>query len=425
VAGGDGFPIRMVQGEPGPVNSGQPGSRGTGRHVPPIRRTVNTRTDGRGFLERSASMRVLVVTAPLLGYAQSLVPLAWELRTAGHEVLVATAGEAVRVAESGLPVANVARGFDLARTMRRMALRNPVLARAERAGRAGPRGVVTLFGEINDELADGAVAVADEWRPDLVVHDALAPVGALVAARRQVPAALCDSTLYDGHYLSFAATRHLSYAGGRHGVSAPAPPAAVIRLAPPSLAGPRPGWPMRFVPYDSGLVGAGQLDGPPPRPRIVVVASNPAGSDRALMRAVARAAAPVDADVVLVRPDLGTGPPLPANVRVVEWTPLSRLLPHSAGIVHHGGAATVLSALIHGVPQLVVPDAGERRHNAGLVYRRGVGLVGGRRDITPALLRRLVGQQSLAVAAAEVRAEMTSAPDPAEVAAKLAELPAG
>jgi hypothetical protein len=54
-----------------------------------------------------------------------------------------------------------------------------------------------------------------------------------------------------------------------------------------------------------------------------------------------------------------------------------------------------------------------------------VGLVGGRRDITPALLRRLVGQQSLAAAAAEVRAEMTSAPDPAEVAAKLAELPAG
>jgi hypothetical protein len=69
--------------------------------------------------------------------------------------------------------------------------------------------------------------------------------------------------------------------------------------------------------------------------------------------------------------------------------------------------------------------AGARRHNAGLVYRRGVGLVGARRNVTPPLLRRLVGQDSLAAAAAQVRTEMTSAPDPAEIAAKLAELAAG
>ena len=368
-------------------------------------------------------MRVLVVTAPMLGHAYSLVPLAWELRTAGHDVLVAAAGEGVRVADSGLPTANIARHFDLGRTIRRMALRNPWLARAERAGKAGPRGVVTLFGEINDELADGAVAVADEWLPDLVVHDALAPVGALVAARRRVPAVLCDPSLYDGHHLSFAATGHLSYACGRHGVAAPAAPTAVIRLAPPSLVGERPGWRMRYVPYDGGLVVAGWLADPPQRPRIVVAASNPGESDPALMRAVVRAAPHVEAEFVLVRPDLGVGPPLPDNVRTVEWTPLSRLLPSCAGIVHHGGAATVLAALVHGVPQLVVPDAGERRHNAGLVYTRGVGLVGARRNINPTLLRRVITQQSLAAAAADVRTEMTSAPDPAEIAGKLAELP--
>lgn len=371
-------------------------------------------------------MRVLVVTAPLLGHACSLVPLAWELRTAGHQVLIATAGEGTRVADSGLPVANIARGFDLRRTMRRMAVRNPVLAQAERAGKAGPRGVVTLFGEINDELADGAVAVADEWQPDLVLHDALAPVGALVAARRNVHAVLVDTTLYDGHRLSFATTTgHLSYACGRHSVPAPAAPSAVIRLAPPSMVGDRPGWRMRYVPYDGGLVIPGWLDEPPQRPRIVVIASNPGESDRALMRTVIRVSPRVDAEFVLVRPDLGVGPPLPANVRTVEWAPLSRLLPTCAGIVHHGGAATVLTALVHGVPQLVVPDAGERRHNAGLVYTRGVGLVGARRNVTGSLLRRLVTRDALAAAAAEVRTEMTSAPDPAEIAVKLAELQRG
>lgn len=368
-------------------------------------------------------MRVLVVTAPLLGHTYPLVPLAWELRTAGHEVLLATAGEAVRVAGSGLPVADIARNFDLARARRRMAVRNPMLARAERAGRGGPRAVITLFGEINDDLADGAVAVGDEWQPDLVIHDALAPVGALVAARRSVPAVLCDPTLYDGHHLSFAATAHLSFACGRHSVPTPAPPSAVIRLAPPSMVGDRPGWRMRYVPYDAGLVPAGWLDAPSRVPRIVVACSHPADSDPALMRAVVAAAPQVEAEFVLVRPDLGVGHRLPDNVRSVEWTPITRLLPRCAGIIHHGGAATVLTALVHGVPQLVVPDAGERRHNAGLVYTRGVGLVAGRRDLDPSLLRRLISQDSLAAAAAEVRAELASASDPAEIAAKLAELP--
>jgi UDP:flavonoid glycosyltransferase YjiC (YdhE family) len=368
-------------------------------------------------------MRVLVVTAPLVGHTYPLVPLAWELRAAGHDLLVATAGEAVRVADSGLPVADVARTFDLRRTRRRTLLRNPMLARAERAGRAGTRAVVTLFGEINDELADGAVALADQWAPDLVVHGALAPVGAVVAARRRVPAVLFDHTLFDGQQLSFAATGLLSYACGRHGVPAPATPAAVIRLAPPSLVGDRPGTRMRYVLYDGGWITPSWLD-QPHGCRIAVVRSTPAsGGGGGLMRAVVQAAPRVDAEIVLVRPDLPAGPPLPPNVRTVEWTGLSRLLPTCAAIVHHGGTETVLAGLVHGLPQLVVPDAGERRHNAGLLHRRGVGLVAGRRDLTAALLRRLVGDDTLAAAAAEVRVEMTGAPDPAEIAARLTGLP--
>jgi len=372
-------------------------------------------------------MRVLVVTAPLLEHTYPLVPLAWELRTAGHEVLLATTGEAVRVADSGLPVADVARHFDLGRTMRRMALRNPMLARAERAGRAGPRGVVTLFGEINDDIADGAVTLGDQWRPDLVVYGALAPVGALVAARAGVPAVLCDYTLADGERLSFAATGHLSYACGRHSVNSLPSPAAVIRLAPTSLVGDRPGWPMRHVPYDGGLATPDWLSQPPAQPRIAVVRSTPGDRDGALMRAVVkavrRADPPIPAEVVLVRPDLGVGGrPLPDNVRTVEWVPLGRLLPTCAAVVHHGGTATVLGALLHGLPQLVVPDASERRRNAALVHTRGVGLVGSRREVTPTLLRRLLGEERIAEAAVEVRTEMISAPHPADIAARLLDL---
>lgn len=372
-------------------------------------------------------MRVLVVTAPLREHTYPLVPLAWELRTAGHEVLLATAGDAVRVADSGLPVADVARRFDLHRVRRRMAVRNPLLARAERAGRAGQRGLVTLFGEINDDMADGAVALAQEWRPELVVYDALAPVGALVATRCGVPGVLCDSTLTDGQELSFATTGHLSYACGRHGVEAVAVPAAVIRLAPPSLVGERPGWRMRCVPYDGGLAAPPWLEQPAARPRIAVVRSSPGDPDgdlmRAVVRAVRRANPPVEAELVLVRPDLGTGgPPLPDTIRTVEWAPLDRLLATCAGIVHHGGTATALSALVHGVPQLVLPDASDRHHNAAVLSRRGVALSCSRRELTGRLLHRLVTEPELAAAAIEVRTELVTAAHPSEIAARLADL---
>jgi UDP:flavonoid glycosyltransferase YjiC (YdhE family) len=197
-------------------------------------------------------MRVLVVSAPFLEHTFPLVPQAWELRAAGHDVLLCTAGEAMRVADAGLPAADVARRFDLRRTRRRMLVRNPMLARAERTGVISPRVVATLFGEINDELADGTVSLADEWAPDLVVYGALAPLGALVAARRRVPAVLVDHTVLDGQRLSFAATGHLSYVCGRHGVETPATPSAAIRMAPAGLVGRRPGWQMRYVPYDEG-----------------------------------------------------------------------------------------------------------------------------------------------------------------------------
>lgn len=65
---------------------------------------------------------------------------------------------------------------------------------------------------------------------------------------------------------------------------------------------------------------------------------------------------------------------LPPNVRAVGWAPLAEALATCAGVVHHGGAGTLLAALAAGVPQIVVPGPGDRRRNAELVAARGAGL---------------------------------------------------
>jgi len=74
----------------------------------------------------------------------------------------------------------------------------------------------------------------------------------------------------------------------------------------------------------------------------------------------------------------------------------------------------VLAALAFGVPQLVIPGPGDRRYNAELVARRGAGLVGAPSRAT---ITRLLADEGLRAAAAEVRAEIAAMPEPAEVAA--------
>ncbi|MGA8114123.1 MAG: nucleotide disphospho-sugar-binding domain-containing protein, partial [Actinocatenispora sp.] len=141
---------------------------------------------------------------------------------------------------------------------------------------------------------------------------------------------------------------------------------------------------------------------------------------RGLMPALVAVAPAVDAEFVLVRPER-TGA-LPDNVRAVDRVPLSDVLPGCAGIVHHGGAGTVLAALAAGVPQLVTPGSGDRTLNARLVAERGAGLAVPAKSITAADLTRLVTDDTLAATATEVGAEMAAMPEPGDLVARLESL---
>ena len=57
----------------------------------------------------------------------------------------------------------------------------------------------------------------------------------------------------------------------------------------------------------------------------------------------------------------------------VEYAPLSRLLPHAAALVHHGGIGTTAQALRAGTPQLVFPFSYDQIDNGLRLRRLGVG----------------------------------------------------
>ncbi len=80
--------------------------------------------------------------------------------------------------------------------------------------------------------------------------------------------------------------------------------------------------------------------------------------------------------------ELGLGSLAP-NIRVEHWIPYDHLLPKTNVVVTTGGAGTVLSALMAGVPVVVIPTEWDKPDNAQRVVEAGAGLRLSPRRCTP------------------------------------------
>jgi UDP:flavonoid glycosyltransferase YjiC (YdhE family) len=361
-------------------------------------------------------MRIVFVAAPLQGHLLPLVPLAAACHDAGHDVVLASGGFPGDVL--GLRTADIGARFSLPKSALRTALRHPRLARAELRGTAGLAMVGELFGRANQALIGPLLALAERERPDLIVYESLSEAGAVVAGRLGIASVLQQSSLWPAAELFGAVAASRAFAGQ----DVPAP-ALTITTTPPSLRGaPAADAPsMRPVPFSGGGAIPDWLLTTGDRPRILVSRSTLTGPNSGDPGpAVIAAAADVDAEFVLVRP-AATGR-LPSNVRTVGRVPLNEVLPYAAAFVHHAGAGSVLGGLAAGVPQLATPGAGDRRHNAGLLAKRGAGLAVEAKVIAAADLTALLTDGAMRTAAQEVAAEIAAMPAPAMVVPSLEKL---
>jgi UDP:flavonoid glycosyltransferase YjiC (YdhE family) len=371
-------------------------------------------------------MRCLLVASPMVGHVLPLVPLATALRDAGHQVVLATGADgAAAVRTTGLDVRDAVPGLRVGAVFGPQALRHPLKARREALGVVRePDLVGVLFAAMAARMAAGVLMIADEFRPDLVVQEPLAAAGALAGARLGVPVVVVNNTLFDADKLLAVTVARMGTTTRRHGVDRIPPASEVLLTVPPSLVDGQRGRPMRFVPVPGNGSAPEELTRPGDRPRIVVSRSTVADPrpDR-LMSTVVRVVGDLDADVVLARPDRRVlRRPLPSNVRTTEWLPFPAVFPAANGAVHHGGAGTLLTGLAAGIPQLVVPGAGDRRVNAEVLAARGAGLAVPLDRITAADLDRLVSDPGLASAAREVADEIAGMPHPDDVVDDLAAL---
>jgi len=380
-------------------------------------------------------MRVLFVTWAFSGHFNPMVPLGWALRTAGHDVLVTSHPSfAPAIARAGLPALPAGPDFDLDAEVRaetelgrfydwNVTSDEVRRRRQDMVGLQAPRRSAEV-------MADDLVDFARYWRPDLVVFEPTSFAGPLVARLLGVPAVRMLWTADFTARLDKLERKLLGSLAARFGLAElgvlgdltldPCPP----RL---QVTDDLPRQPIRYVPYNGPSVLPGWLRDPPPRRRVCVTwgtsLTGMGGADRmAHVPRVVRALASFDVEIVVAvlesQRELFTA--MPPNVRSVGPVPLHLLLPTCDAIIHQGCGGTLMTAMVCGLPQLIVPSIPDQAFNARQLAATGAGrcLPSGE-DVTEAEVAAdagiILGDRACQGAARELAAEALALPAPADV----------
>jgi Protein of unknown function (DUF1205) len=382
-------------------------------------------------------MRVLFTTWNWVSHLDPMVPLAVELRSAGHEVMIAgQPGLASAVAGVGLDFAPVGSDLEVAARFRDFVLPPAALAPARPAAPVPgalpqvPR-VLGIFADLAQDMAPELSRFVRTWESDLVIFESTCWAGWVGASAAGVPAYRFSygvdlvrpmreqvSRLVEPVGTAVGATRHDPYTAP---LIDPCPRALQLPGAGPTLR-------MRYVPQHTGYSGVAAF----PRgcaSRICVTwgtTMSRLGAEYFLLPQVLRQLGELP-DVELIaavsaaaRPLLGE---LPSTVSVVESAPLSQVLPGCDLVVAHGGAGTMLTAAVHGIPQLLVPQLPDHAGHAQRLVAAGAGLACPRSAVADGSLRAvagaLLGRREKLAAARSLATEIARAPSPAEIAARL------
>ncbi|MFC8850069.1 MULTISPECIES: nucleotide disphospho-sugar-binding domain-containing protein [unclassified Micromonospora] len=387
-------------------------------------------------------MRVLMMVTPVPSHFQPLVPLAWALRAAGHDVLVVAQPDVLPLVEStGLSALAVGDPFHVDDLL------FETLPADTRPLAVRPRLAPHLLGHYGRLWATHAryllpayLPVARELRPDLIVADPLEYSSLVIGAVLGVPVVHHRWGVDEISGPARAAVRPvLAGVCERLGIAGLPDPTVLVDPCPPSLQlpGAEPAMPMRYVPYNGRRVlppwrqeevATRSTRSPGNRRVAVTMGGTLAVNGVPFVRRVLSAFAGMPQVSVLAtveekyRAELGG---VPENVQLIDNTPLDLFLGSCAAVVHQGGAGTTMTATAFGLPQLVLPQLADHFGHGDRIAATGAGIafhtVDEQDDV--GLLREslaaLLFESAYREAATELRAEMRRTPAPDTVVAEL------
>ncbi|WBB98273.1 activator-dependent family glycosyltransferase [Solwaraspora sp. WMMA2080] len=420
-------------------------------------------------------MRVLVTVIAVKTHLYNVVPMAWALQAAGHEVRVASQPDLVEaITNAGLTAVAVGDPLGMGRSEhgpRGQTFRahggGMLVAAGEEPTWEHALGALTVACAVEYEffagqtVLDDLVEFARGWQPDLVVWDALTFSGAVAAracgaAHARMLFGIDYITQMYGHFVALRdeqpADRRddpvadwLTGRLGRYGCEFD-PSDALELMTGQVTIDPTPAWmqlplglpvlPVRFVPFNGAASVPQWIYDPPRRPRVCLSLGMSGrdlfGGDLVSVADLLTALAELDIELVatLNADQLAAVTTLPDNVRAVDFVPLNELAPTCTAIIHHGGFGTLGNVLVHGIPSLTVPapwwdekDLGTHLHN------RHAGIHLDPHTLTPdtvkTALHQLLTDPTYQHHATNVQHDVLTTPTPNDVTTQLEQLAAG
>ncbi len=361
-------------------------------------------------------MRLLFTFIGGLGHYQPLVAVARAAQRSGHTVAVAGSGN--------LQAAIKGDGFAAFPTSE------------PRVGPPPPEPLVKVDPDRSDwELREnfarrGAerhagvlLELAREWQPDVVIRDEVDFGAAIAAERLAIP---CTSVLVlaSGGFLRKAVVAEPLHAlRAEYGL--PDDPdlsmldgGLVLSPIPPSFRSPDVPLPARAFSFRPGAATGPQRAGS--RPNVYCTLGTVFNSLELFAR-VLDALRALSVDVVATvgeHIDPEAFGRRTEHVRIERFIPQEDVLPHCDLVISHGGSGSVMGALAHGIPALLMPLGADQPYNVRRCVTLGVGLelepVSVTRKEIQAAVTTMLADDRYRRAAQRIRDEINALPGPEE-----------
>ena len=372
-------------------------------------------------------MRILFTVRGGLGHLHPLIPIARAAEAAGHEVVFAASPSVTPMVERA--------GFRCHPAGLKIDDQQAEQLVPEMRGLFGKARAALIWRHIFAEHAPAAMipallALTSVWRPDLIVRDDTEFSGCIVAEQLGVPHAAVQTTAFRP-YLYDMIRVPLSQRRVEAGLP-PDPDLAMpfryLFLSPfpsgyldPTVTLPVTTHQLRPVPFDrsGGEALPEWCDHLPDRPTVYLTLGTAYNYRTDIVRTFldGLSGEPINLIVTVGRDqDPGQFGPQPENVHIEHYIPQTLLFGRCDLVLTHGGSGTVMAALTHGLPMVIVPIAADQPDNAERCAKLGVARIVQPTGLTSAqavgVVREVLGQAQYRQAAERLRAEIAELPGP-------------
>ncbi|NUT36759.1 MAG: glycosyltransferase family 1 protein, partial [Hamadaea sp.] len=342
-------------------------------------------------------MRALLCFIGGSGHLLPLIPIARAAVAAGHEVAFSgPPGTLRRAGAAGFTVlhpdepgeAPAEQAPQASEPPKRGPLEPLDIAREEAvmrdnfAGRAAPKRVETVL------------SVARKWQPDVIVSDEVDFGSQIAAEVLGLPRATVITLGAGGFIRPDVVGEPLARLRAEHGLPAEAPEHLVITPFPASFRDP--GHPLPASAHAINQTPFVKRTAPPGEDPLVYVTLGTVFNRESgdLFERILAGLHQAPGIRVLVTVGEHIDPaefgPQPPHVRIERFVDQALILPDASLVISHGGSGSVVGALAHGLPAILLPMGADQPHNAARCAALGVARVLDAAQADPAQFRDTV-----------------------------------